>query len=63
MKTTVEFLNFLRGLDTLESDLIDSKRQDELANSLAALPLPRRRQVMREIRQKLLMGRINLRRR
>lgn len=60
MKTEVEFLNFLRRLDTLESDFIDAARQDRLATRLAALPLHQRRNIMNEISHKLLMGRIIL---
>lgn len=63
MKTKVEFSNFLRQFDTLESELIDSTRQDQLMTKIAALPLPERRRILNEISQKLLMGRINLRRR
>jgi hypothetical protein len=63
MKNVVEFKNYLRSLDALESDVVDAERQAEIAKRLAALARPRRRQIEQNMEHHLLKGRINLPRR
>jgi hypothetical protein len=63
MKNIVDFKNYLRGMDTLESDVIDAESQAAVAKRLAALVQPMRRQIAQNMEHHLLKGRINLPRR
>lgn len=63
MKNTVDFKNYLRSLDTLESDAIDTERQAAVAKRLESLSRPMRQRIIQNLEYHILRGRMSLRRR
>jgi hypothetical protein len=63
MKSKVEFKNYLRSLDALESDVVDAERQGQVAKRLADLARPMRQRILNDLERHIVNGKINLPRR